>query len=55
MLGATNDPALLLAIYRSGAPDAPSTSPLLGDPTCDVVVIEGGFTGLSAALSLAKA
>jgi glycine/D-amino acid oxidase-like deaminating enzyme len=55
MFGPSTDSAPLPAIYRSNAPEAPPTSPLRGEATCDVAVIGGGFTGLSAALHLAEA
>jgi gamma-glutamylputrescine oxidase len=41
--------------YESTANRSLSTTPLRGDVTCDVVIIGGGFTGVSAALELAKA
>lgn len=42
-------------LWQKTAPPAPETSALLGDRTADVVVIGGGYTGLSAALHLAEA
>ncbi len=36
------------------APEAPLTGPLTGDVTTDVCIVGGGYTGLSAALHLAK-
>ncbi|MBX3598649.1 MAG: FAD-binding oxidoreductase [Rhizobiaceae bacterium] len=41
--------------YEDSVSDRPSYPSLDGDIRCDVVVIGGGFTGLSAALHLAKA
>lgn len=46
-----NDPP---AIYARRAADDPGT-PLLGDAACDVAIVGGGYTGLSAALHLAHA
>ncbi|WP_137130505.1 FAD-binding oxidoreductase [Rhizobium sp. FY34] len=42
-------------LWQKTAPSAPETSALLGDRMADVVVIGGGYTGLSAALHLAEA
>lgn len=36
------------------APPAPDTAPLVGDTAADVIVIGGGYTGLSSALHLAE-
>ena len=41
-------------LWARTAPPAPATSPLAGDRRADVVVIGGGYTGLSAALHLAE-
>ncbi|HXV29125.1 MAG TPA: FAD-binding oxidoreductase, partial [Sinorhizobium sp.] len=41
-------------LWHATAPTAPETAPLTGDLTCDVAIIGGGFTGLSAALHLAE-
>ena len=41
-------------LWALTAPAAPATSPLQGDVSADVVVIGGGYTGLSAALHLAE-
>ncbi|MBZ9992654.1 NAD(P)/FAD-dependent oxidoreductase [Mesorhizobium sp. BH1-1-4] len=41
--------------YEDTAGARPEYSALDGDRTCDVVIIGGGFTGLSAAVHLAKA
>jgi gamma-glutamylputrescine oxidase len=41
--------------YAATMPDAPSRPPLIGEVKADVVVVGGGFTGLSAALTLAEA
>lgn len=48
----TQDPAANL--WTHTAEPAPATPPLLGDATADVVVVGGGFTGLSTALHLAE-
>jgi glycine/D-amino acid oxidase-like deaminating enzyme len=36
------------------APEAPATAPLSGDVRTDVIIVGGGYTGLSTALHLAK-
>ncbi len=41
-------------LWHATAPAAPGTAPLTGELTCDVAIIGGGFTGLSAALRLAE-
>ncbi|GHC80073.1 NAD(P)/FAD-dependent oxidoreductase [Limoniibacter endophyticus] len=41
-------------LWEKTAPAAPATSPLLADIVSDVVILGGGYTGLSAALHLAK-
>src|SRR6266404_2935386 len=43
------------SLWASTAPPAPATASLAGDHKADVVVIGGGYTGLSAALHLAEA
>lgn len=40
--------------YAATAADEPIRAPLQGDATSDVVILGGGFTGLSAALELAE-
>ena len=42
-------------LWEKTAPPAPLTTALTGDVTADVVVVGGGYTGLSAALHLAEA
>lgn len=42
-------------LWEKTAPLPPSTGPLGGDVAADVVIVGGGFTGLSAALHLAEA
>ncbi|MDO1584817.1 NAD(P)/FAD-dependent oxidoreductase [Rhizobium oryzicola] len=42
-------------LWEKTAPPAPKTKPLTGDRTADVVIIGGGYTGLSSALHLAEA
>ncbi|WP_274425741.1 NAD(P)/FAD-dependent oxidoreductase [Chelativorans sp. YIM 93263] len=42
-------------LWAATAPAAPETSPLSGATSADVVIVGGGFTGLSAALHLAEA
>ncbi|HEY2132958.1 MAG TPA: FAD-binding oxidoreductase, partial [Acetobacteraceae bacterium] len=42
------------SLYADTAPAAPATQPLAGDRRASVVVVGGGFTGLSAALHLAE-
>ena len=49
----TSDPKS--ALWSSTSAPPPDTPPLTGDRRADAVVIGGGFTGLSAALHLAKA
>lgn len=41
-------------LWERTAPPAPATSPLKGKSTADVVIVGGGYTGLSAALHLAE-
>ncbi len=41
-------------LWERTAPPAPVTSPLRGKNTADVVIVGGGYTGLSAALHLAE-
>lgn len=41
-------------LWEKTAPKPPATSSLEGDSTVDVVVVGGGFTGLSTALHLAE-
>jgi glycine/D-amino acid oxidase-like deaminating enzyme len=42
-------------LWEKTAPVAPATAPLKGDHKADVVVVGGGYTGLSTALHLAEA
>ncbi len=42
-------------LWEKTAPSPPATDPLAGDKAADVVVVGGGYTGLSAALHLAEA
>ncbi|MBJ7537865.1 NAD(P)/FAD-dependent oxidoreductase [Marinomonas transparens] len=42
------------SLWRASAPAAPSLSKLEGRLVADVVIVGGGFTGLSAALHMAK-
>ncbi|MBM3519846.1 MAG: FAD-binding oxidoreductase [Alphaproteobacteria bacterium] len=42
-------------LYEISAPPAPETAPLAGKATADVVIVGGGYTGLSSALHLAEA
>ena len=49
------DPAPVPSYWEATAPaDDPAWAPLEGDAECDVAVIGGGYTGLSAALHLAR-
>ena len=41
-------------LWEKTAPAAPETNALQGDLTADVVIVGGGFTGLSTALHLAE-
>ncbi|MEM8750677.1 MAG: FAD-binding oxidoreductase [Pseudomonadota bacterium] len=41
--------------YEASCGERPTYAPLSGDVTCDVVIVGGGFCGLSAALELARA
>lgn len=41
-------------LWERTAPPAPATSPLKGKSNADVVIVGGGYTGLSAALHLAE-
>ncbi|MGZ2382442.1 FAD-binding oxidoreductase [Rhizobium leguminosarum] len=42
-------------LWEKTAPEAPTTSPLEGAISADVVIVGGGYTGLSSALHLAEA
>jgi glycine/D-amino acid oxidase-like deaminating enzyme len=42
-------------LWERTAPPAPATAPLAGSVSADVVIVGGGYTGLSAALHLAEA
>ncbi|NNH62829.1 FAD-binding oxidoreductase [Rhizobium laguerreae] len=42
-------------LWEKTAPEAPTTSPLEGTVSADVVIVGGGYTGLSSALHLAEA
>ncbi len=42
-------------LWEKTAPPAPLTEPLSGDASSEIVIIGGGYTGLSAALHLAEA
>ncbi|MBB5573898.1 MULTISPECIES: NAD(P)/FAD-dependent oxidoreductase [Rhizobium] len=42
-------------LWEKTAPPPPATEPLAGDVSADVVVVGGGYTGLSSALHLAEA
>ncbi|WP_428423476.1 NAD(P)/FAD-dependent oxidoreductase [Pararhizobium sp.] len=42
-------------LWEQTAPEPPATGPLEADAKADVVIVGGGFTGLSAALHLAEA
>ena len=42
-------------LWEKTAPEAPTTSPLDGAISADVVIVGGGYTGLSSALHLAEA
>ena len=42
-------------LWEKTAPEAPATSPLEGAVSADVVIVGGGYTGLSSALHLAEA
>lgn len=52
---AVYDPASAPSYWEATAPaDDPSWRPLQGDDNCEVAIIGGGYTGLSAALHLAR-
>ncbi len=40
-------------LWEKTAPAAPSTPPLQGSVNADVVIVGGGYTGISSALHLA--
>ena len=42
-------------LWEKTAPSPPATTPLSGEVSADVVVVGGGYTGLSTALHLAEA
>lgn len=44
-----------MALWEASAPPAPVTQPLNGATEADVVIVGGGYTGLSCALHLAEA
>ena len=48
-------PPMPPSLWAATAPPAPPTVPFAGDARTGVVVVGGGFTGLSAALHLAEA
>lgn len=50
-----NDRLRELGLWAETAPPLPNLQPLQGQASCDVAVIGGGFTGVSAALHLAEA
>lgn len=51
---AYSPPPLPDSLWAATARPAPPTPPLEGEQNCDVVVVGGGFTGLSAALHAAE-
>jgi hypothetical protein len=53
LLSMLNDPRSH-GLWEKTAPAAPKTTALQGDLTADVVIVGGGFTGLSTALHLAE-
>ena len=50
----TSDNARHISLWDMTAPPPPETPPLEGAQSCDVAIVGGGFTGLSAALHLVE-
>jgi glycine/D-amino acid oxidase-like deaminating enzyme len=50
-----DDPSPVPETYQRRSPAEPDAPPLQGDATADVVIVGGGFCGLTAALNLAEA
>jgi glycine/D-amino acid oxidase-like deaminating enzyme len=49
-----DDPCPIPAYFDSSAPPAPATAKLDGDRQVDIVIVGGGYTGLSTAVHLAE-